>query len=255
MTDHHEDDPMLDDTRFDDFDDPAFEALLSAWSDAPDAPAPPITAADVLAPPPAARPARAPSRLRTARRGAARWNLALAAAAALVVVGIATWQTRSLQTQPNDGWKNVTPDPLTRVELQFAVERALVDGTHVEPGREGVTLGATDHLALRADVRGAGGWLYLFEVGDARPTLLWSTEAGPGVHAVQRPDGEPLVWQPDVLRGPTTYLAIVSRTDAVDPTELAVDVLAHRQRRDLWPQPVLAADTFGVTWESDPADR
>ena len=249
---------MLDDTKFDDFEDPAFEALLQAWADAPDAAGPPITAADVLEPGPLRRPARAPSRLRhSTRRDAPRWNVALAMAAALVIVGFATWQVRNLQTEPIgvNGFKEITPDRLTRVELQFAVERALPTGTSVEPGREGVQLGATDHLALRADVRGDGGWLYLFEVGANGPELLWSTEAGPGVHAVQRADGEPLVWQPDDLDGPKTYLAVVSRSRSDDPLVLAAGVLASPDRQDQWPQPVLAADTFGVTWEADPTDR
>ncbi len=234
--------------------DDAFAGLLDAWIErgADDAPEPSIRAADFVGLPQEgeqAGPGVPPSRkVRGGALGAPSWLIPAALAACLALVAFATWQIRDFGTSPQlDGIKAVTPEVTAMVELSFSVERSLPGGVIVEPGRREAVYGPTDHLALQVAVQGEGGWLYLFESG-VEVAPVWAAPVDAGVHSLAAGAG---VWQPDVLAGRTTYLALVSdqELEAGLAMQVAGEVLAARSRPDLWPRPVLAADSFTVHWE------
>jgi hypothetical protein len=244
--------------------DAALSGLLERWIDV-EQPEPAITAADFVGLPqdpvepgefgPGVAPTR---RLRLGVRSVPTWLTPAALAACLALVAFGSWQIQRHGGPAVDdaiGIKAVTPEVVTRVELNFSVERALPGGVVVEPGRRDATYGATDHLALEVAVQGEGGWLYLFEERGGDAAQIWpgpgAAEPVPaGVHRLT--DGQqPVVWQPDELAGRTGYLAVVSSEQL--PPDLAAtiarEVLASADRPDLWPRPVLAADSFTVDWE------
>ena len=242
--------------------DAAFAGLLDRWTSAEDdVPEPSITAADFAGLPrgPAADegPGVPPSRrLRGGVPTAPSWLLPAALAASLALVAFGTWQIRDFGADPGlpgdgiTGVKSVTPEVATRVELSFSVERQLPTSVVVEPGRRDGVYGPTDRLALQVAVEGEGGWLYLFEAGEILEPV-WQERVSEGVHALTSEAGDPLVWQPDALVGRTTYLALVSvdELDASLASTVAVQVLGALDRPDLWPRPVLSADSFAVDWE------
>lgn len=242
--------------------DAAFAGLLQDWKAAgDDLPEPSLTAADFVGLPRASDriegPGAPPSRhLRGGLSSVPTWLIPAALAASLALVAFATWQVRDFSATPTlpgdglEGIKAVTPEIATRVELSFSVERQLPTGVVVEPGRREAVYGPADRLALQVEVEGEGGWLYLFESGEALEPV-WQQRVTEGVHVLASEAGEPLVWQPDRLAGRTTYLALVSveRLEAGTAATIAGDVLAVPDRPDLWPRPVLSADAFAVDWE------
>lgn len=192
-----------------------------------------------------------PRRRRRARgRTTPAWVAPAALAASLAVVGFAMWQ---LRPEPEPGLKAVSPLESTRVDLQFGVERAGRAGVHVVPGRNGGTYGGDDALALRLQVQGEGGWLYLLEVGEAGNQLLFPVGEGrrvdAGVHGLTSATGEALVYRPDAP-GAYRYVALIT-DEPVDPLFTLQGVLeAGAPRPDLWPRHVLSVDDLRLTWEN-----
>ncbi len=245
--------------------DAALAKLLQAWCEADEHVAEPaLSAADFVGlpqeeastePPTALRPTR---RLHAVRSAPPAWLMTTALAACLVVAVFASWGLKDLEPASTEleGLKAVTPVASTRVELQFAVERKLPTGVVTEAGRKGATYGASDHLVLRSQVTGAGGFLYLFEVPEqGAPRLIWpsgdaATPVGSGVHELRGDAGEHLVWQPDSFDGATLYAAIVTSEPSEHSSELLGSVLDQGvERSDLWPRSVLASDSFTIRWE------
>jgi hypothetical protein len=245
--------------------DAEFDTLLSSWVDAErEIPAPAITARDILD-----RDARVPSPTevapadsniarihRTGQDHAGLRRLTAALVAALMLVAVGSWIV-ALQTPASlDGTsrtkEGVTAESATRLELQFSVER----GDQVVPGSLGAPLGLDDHIAMRMDVRGEGGWLSVFEVdGAGEPQLLYpaageSIRLAAGSHPLVGAQGQPLVYRPDNgMTGPLRYVALLTR-EPIDPMRVAPGVLsAGTDRADLWPRPVLAASEFTVDWQ------
>ncbi len=225
--------------------DVAFDALLAGWAAHDvEAEAPEV--------PPAlfAEPALRPRRRRAPMRSSPAWMAPAALAASLAVVGFGMWQ---LRPEPAAGLKAVSSIEATRVDLQFGVERAGLDGMTVVPGRSGATYGGDDAIAMRIDVQGEGGWLYLIEVGAGEPQLLYPLGEGKrvdaGTHGLRSAEGEALVYRPDA---PGTYRYVALITDeSVDPMFTLQGVLeAGAPRPDLWPRHVLSVDDLTLTWEN-----
>jgi len=250
--------------------DAAFAELLQVWCEADEAIAEPtLSAADFVGLPQetvTGEPATAlrPTRRRHAVRSAPpAWLMTTALAACLVVAVFASWGLKDLEPASTDleglkavTLKAVTPVASTRVELQFSVERKLPTGVVTEAGRKGATYGTSDHLVLRSQVTGAGGFLYLFEVPEqGAPRLIWPASGaalpvGSGVHELRGDAGELLVWQPDSFDGTTRYAAIVTSEPSEHSSELLGSVLEQGvERSDLWPRSVLASDSFRIRWE------
>ncbi len=243
--------------------DAEFDALLSAWASAErEAPGPDLTARDILdldrriPLPTEAAPADSDVvRIRRARPGdSGLRRLTAALVAALMLVAVGSWIV-ALQTPaggPDAGIKSlVTAESATRLDLQFSVET----GDTVTAGSDGQTLGASDSLVMRMDVRGDGGWLALFEVDPSgEPHLLYpmggdALRLDVGSHPLVGSGGEPLVYRPDEgVTGTLRYVALLTR-EPIDPMRVAPGVLsAGTDRADLWPRPVLAASEFTVDW-------
>ncbi len=228
-------------------DDRALRDLLTVWN-AIDEPTPQITAADLvgLAQDPVVVPvAKSPVRHRRRKDAAAPgWAPLAALAACLAVLVFGAYQLK-LNAPPADvRMKALTPTaPAAELDLQFSVETGAV----VAAGQAGANLGAKDRLALRVDVVGDGGWLYLFEAVDGQEPVAIESRfvAAPGTVEI----GGGQVWQPDTLAGETTYLAVMTSEEVDAANVLVAGILSAAERPDRWPRPVLAADWFAVHWE------
>jgi hypothetical protein len=246
--------------------DASFEGILSAWAEDPaDLDVPDVRgshfvglAQDVEQPGVLSLPARR----RRRHSFGPRWPQAAALAAGIALLCFGSWKVQQMSTStlgetsvlPAEGWKAVSGDVATRLELQFSVERRLDSGSVVEPGRAGGTYGAEDSLILRVDLRGDPAWVYLFEqIPGAPPAVLHPTSGSgwrlqEGLHALSSSDGQPLAYRPDRRAGSTRYLAIAT-FEPIDAAELAAQVLrSGLDRPDLWPRPVRAVDSFVVDW-------
>lgn len=227
--------------------DRALRDLLTVW-DSIDEPAPSLTAADLVGLPqdPVVLPvARSPVRNRR-RRGASApgWRLLVALAACLAVLAFGAYQLQQNAPPKDVRFKATSPAASTaELDLQFSVESA----GGVSAGTAGATYGSGDHLALRVDVTGEGGWLYLFEATDGREPIPIDARfvAAPGPIDI----GGGKVWQPDTLAGATTYLAVMTSEEVEASNVLVAGILSAAERPDRWPRPVLAADWFAVHWE------
>jgi hypothetical protein len=194
-------------------------------------------------------------------------TLALAAALAVAFVGL--WKLRpdlgaeggslpaaleaSQRTKSGPG----TDDAATRVELQWSVERQEGDRVVVLPGQAGERYPVTAGLALRAEVRGEGGYFYLVEApGSGHPHGVWplsgqALKLAAGAHTIVDEEGDPLVYRPDAgTLGAVRYLALLT-TEEVEPAAVAEAVLATGlDKPSLWPRALRAADAFELTWEA-----
>lgn len=235
--------------------DAEFAALLEAWVDVERAaPEPALTARDILERDErtfdeSSEPVRL-RRRRSADHGLRRLTAALVAALMLVAVG--SWIVALQPTSDTFRTKAlVTSESAARLDLQFSVERP--EG--VVPGTFGTSLGSDESLAMRMDVRGAGGWLSLHEVSaDGTSRMLYplggeALQVDIGTHALVSDAGNPLVYRPDAgVGGTTRYVALLTR-EPIDPARVMPGVLgAGVDRADLWPRPVLAVDEFTVDW-------
>ncbi len=183
---------------------------------------------------------------------------AVLVAASMAIASFAVWDLRPVggSLEEAAGLKAVSAERSSRLELQFSVERQLADGVLTEAGTSGASYGADDRLAMRLAVEGAGGWLYLLEVGtDGTPQQLYpqspeGMKVGPGVHELRDAMGVPMVYQPEQFRERMTYLALVT-SEAVSASDMAERLLSVGLDRPAdWPRPVLAADSFIVNWRS-----
>lgn len=185
------------------------------------------------------------------------WLASSAVAAALVVLGLALGM-RAQETapvaaiEPEGGrWKGGRAQD-NRLELLVSVERPGADRTAVVAGRQGEVYAPTDGLVLRAELRGEGGFFYLFERSAGGLRRLWpedgeSLRLAPGLHDLRDDSGDTLVYRPDVgVVGPATYLALVTR-EAVEGPDVAEAVLGAAPT-GAWPATVLLADTFELRW-------
>lgn len=251
--------------------DVAFAALLDRWNEAEaGSPAPEITAALFAGLPQyAEEPAEAPPVLAPARphRRIPRRHpssfVAAALAASLAVVVFAIWQLRAPPapldggTPPRVVWKSTGQETAARVALDFSVERDLPTGVVIEPGRRGASYGPADRLVMRYSVSGDGGWLYVLEARDGDARLIWQApdRVEAGTEILETSPGQAAAWQPEPLGGSATYLVVLA-TEPLPASALpglAGAVLAATGRPDLWPRPVLAADSFTVDWEAGEA--
>jgi hypothetical protein len=227
-------------------DDRVLSDLITIWS-ALEEPVPTLTAADLIGlpqEPVLIRRARSPARHRRTRGPQRRGWMSMAALAACVaVLGFGVWQINHLVPAPEVRFKSVVPAPSTDLDLQFSVET----GASVTAGRAGAIYGPADRLAMRVQVTGTGGWLYLFEAAAGQEPVRVDAQyvASPGMVAV----GGGRLWQPDTLTGETTYLAVMTSEEVEAANVLIAGILGAAERPDQWPRPVLAADWFTVHWE------
>ena len=248
--------------------DDLFDGLVSSWleedfaDDCPD-----LRGSDFvgLAGAPSPLPEAVPlpvRRPRAANSGFAGWPQAAVLAAGLAFFCFAIWQLQ--QTPPpvtdidppleGQRWKAVSGQSATQVELQFSVERDLGDGVHTEEGRRQAQYGPTDKLVLVVHLVGEGGWAYLLEQTAGGPPLLLHPSDGPGWqveegrHLLSSPDGNPLGYRPDALRGRARYLVLVT-SEPVDAEALASQVVElGLDQPHLWPRAVRDVDSFEVDW-------
>ena len=256
--------------------DAAFAAMLRGWSD--DLGEPSFTGADIIAladsaggeapesfplpsstPVEAERPdsdAAAAGRAATGSRSS--WFAPVAVAAGLAISVVGLW---AIQAVP-DAELGSRPKALvgeqaaSRIGLQVTVERDVGGRAILTPARQGAAYGVDEALAFQLALDGASGWVTLLEVDPAGSwTVIYPGEGRmhlqPGTHAVAAVDGAPVVYRPDVAAaGTLTYVALVTSED-VEPALVVPGLLsAGFDRADLWPRPVVAVDSFTVTWES-----
>lgn len=248
--------------------DARLDSLISAWSEAEDeVEVPDVRGADFVGLPtedstPAPPVSLATRRRRRSSSAGPRWTEVAMLAAGFMLLCFGIWQLRQTEgvssdvpsDLPAEGWKAVSGDSVTRVALQFSVERRLDGQVLVEPGRAGGSYGPSDALVLRVDLRGDPAWVYLLEQAPgSEPALVYPSDGGDwqiaaGLHALSAPDGRALAYSPDQLAGRTRYL-VLAASEPIDAAQLAREVMASGlERPDAWPRTVRAVDSFEVDW-------
>ena len=197
------------------------------------------------------------------------WLPTLALAAALAIACFGLWKVRPVMTdlepalpgtedagQRLKGSATQAADA-TRVELQWSVERAVGDRVVVVPGQRGDVYRVNDGLAIRADVRGEGGFFYLVELRPGEePRPLWPEQGqalklAAGAHALVGSSGDPLIYRPEPGQiGAARYLALLTSEELEPAPAVAALLVAGLDKPALWPRPVRSADAFEITWEA-----
>lgn len=193
------------------------------------------------------------------RRSAPSWALTAGVAAALVALGAGlSW----LRPEPDvvapateaARWKGGPLPADNRLDLLFSVEREADRRVVVEVGKTGAVYAPRDGLAIRADLRGDGGFFYLYERTAGGVQQLWPEEGeslrlAPGLHELRDTEGVPLVYRPEPgATGEATYLALVARQPLDGETVAETLLGAGLDTPTGWPAVVIAADAFEVRW-------
>jgi hypothetical protein len=182
-------------------------------------------------------------RLRTWPRR--RWAGALAAAAVVLVAGLAALVARGPDRPEWDGTKGAAPSP-SAVRLRFlVVDRADADALHRGASGEAVAAGA--RLEFEVEL-GQAAHVALARVGpDATVDVFWTGALDAGASIVTL-DGRPAAYGLDGLRGPQRFVAIASAAPLDGPAAARAAVAGARDGSGA-PAAAIATDAVEVRVE------